>query len=152
MARILAVDDEPTITRLVQAALAKDEHDVITAGNGDEALLKARTEVPDLILLDVMMPGMDGHEVLMRLREDPATEDIPVAFLTAVGDMGSQLAGLEEGAIDYITKPFAPTDLRGAVRELLDPALQNAHDKLIEEQKARLRTYKEVMRRKTEES
>lgn len=150
MAKILAVDDEPTITRLVDAALAKDGHVVITAGNGDEALLRARTEKPDLILLDIMMPGMDGHETLMRLRDDPATEDIPVAFLSAIGDVSEQLEGLEEGAVDYITKPFSPVDLRGAVKDLLDPRLAGAHEKLISKQKARLRTYKEVMRRRTE--
>jgi DNA-binding response OmpR family regulator len=150
MARILAVDDEPTITRLVEAALAKDGHEVLSAGSGDEALLKARTEEPDLILLDIMMPGMDGHEVLVRLRTDPATQDVPVAFLSAVGDVSEQLEGLEEGAIDYITKPFSPVDLRAAVKDLLDPALADAHRKLVDKQKARLRTYKEVMRRKSE--
>ncbi|GAB4273889.1 MAG: hypothetical protein Kow0056_01470 [Coriobacteriia bacterium] len=150
MARILAVDDEPTITRLVQAALERDGHEVLTASNGDEALLRARTEKPDLILLDIMMPGMDGHEVLMRLRDDISTENIPVVFLSAVGDVAEQLEGLEEGAVDYITKPFSPADLRSAVRDLLDPGLAATHAKLIEKQKARLRTYKEVMRRRSE--
>jgi DNA-binding response OmpR family regulator len=151
MARILAVDDEPTITRLVEAALAKNDHTVICAGGGDEALLKARTEKPDLILLDLMMPGMDGHEVHRRLKEDPATADIPIAFLSAVGDISEQLDSLEEGAIDYITKPFSPADLRARVNKLLDPHMAPAHGRHMDQQKTRLRTYKEVMRRKTED-
>lgn len=151
MARILAVDDEPTITRLVEAALAKHGHDVLAAGDGQDALFKAKTQKPDLILLDVMMPGMDGHEVLRRLREDPQTASIPVAFLSAVGDVSEQLDSLEEGAVDYITKPFSPADLRTRVHEMLDPGLSPVRDKTRDRQKSRLRTYKEVMRRKSEQ-
>lgn len=150
MARILAVDDEPTITKLVEAALAKNDHTVICAGSGNEAIFQAKTEKPDLILLDVMMPGMDGHEVHRRLKEDPETADIPIAFLSAVGDISEQLESLEGGAVDYITKPFSPADLRARVHELLDPSMAPVHDKHVDKQKARLRTYKEVMRRKTE--
>lgn len=148
--RILAVDDEPTIVRLVEVALSNQGYKVSTASSGAEALEKAKAELPDLVLLDIMMPGMDGHEVQRRLREDPATADIPVVFLTAVGDVDVQLEGLEQGAIDFITKPFDPLDLRARVRELLDPSARQSRERDTDRQKSKLRTYKEIMRRKSE--
>ena len=151
MAKILAVDDEPTITRLIQTALSSQGHTVTIATSGEDALDSVRSELPDLILLDIMMPGMDGREVHRRLREDPRTADIPVAFLSAVGDVSEQLDSLEEGAVAYITKPFAPSELRQQVTELLDPQMTSAREKGVDRKKSRLRTYKEIMRRKAED-
>src|SRR5690348_13326341 len=100
---ILVVDDEPAIVRLVRARLQADDYTVLTAANGEEALRLAENERPDLIVLDVMMPDMDGFEVLRRLRQ---TSQVPVIMLTARVSDSSKLRGLQGGADDYMTKPF----------------------------------------------
>ena len=107
--KILAVDDELDILELVEMSLTSDGYDVVTACDGPEALIKAKADPPDLILLDLMMPGMDGFEVIERLRQDSATSDIPVIMLTAKAQADDRVQGLSAGADDYITKPF---DLR----------------------------------------
>jgi len=147
MALILAVDDEPSILRLVTATLEAKGHEVITADNGVEALAAARTKKPDLILLDVMMPGMDGNEVRKRLLADDATKDIPIVHLSAVGDFQQQLQALEGGTVDYITKPFAPKDLQQRVTDLLDPAKRAEIAREHARKEGKTRTIVEIMRR-----
>jgi len=112
---ILIVDDTPENIDVLKEAL-KDQYSVRPAINGTTALKIANaTPPPDLILLDIMMPGMDGYEVMRRLQAEPATRDIPVIFITALADMENEIKGLEAGAVDYITKPFNPPVVRTRV-------------------------------------
>jgi two-component system alkaline phosphatase synthesis response regulator PhoP len=117
--KVLVVDDEPHIVRLVSFALEKDGFDVIDAGDGETAVELARREQPDLILMDVMMPVMDGLEASKRLKEDPDTAEIPIVMLSAKSQRYEQEAGLEGGAERYIVKPFTPKELVGEVRAVL---------------------------------
>src|SRR5690242_1571934 len=109
--RILVVDDEPDITALVAYHLAKAGYRVTTAGNGRDALRAAREERPDLIVLDVMLPGFSGYEVLADLRRRDETRDIGVILLTARKDEPDRIKGLSLGADDYLPKPFSPPEL-----------------------------------------
>jgi two-component system phosphate regulon response regulator PhoB len=123
--RILVVDDEPDAVDLVAFNLRQAGWDVTTAGDGAEALAKARTQVPALIVLDIMLPEMDGLEVCKSLRRDPATAAIPIILLTARAGEVDRVLGLELGADDYLTKPFSPRELVLRIRKLLqrhDPA------------------------------
>jgi putative two-component system response regulator len=107
-ATILVVDDTPENLTLM-SGLLKDAYKVKVANNGEKALqIAASDSPPELILLDIMMPGMDGYEVCRRLKGDPSTADIPVIFLTARSDMEDEQKGLELGAVDYIIKPISP--------------------------------------------
>jgi len=119
MARVLIVDDEEDIIDLLKYNLQKDGHEVLTASNGLEALEVASQNKPELIILDVMMPELDGMETCSRLREDPKMNDVIIAFLSARGEDYSQIAGLELGADDYITKPIRPRLLISKVNALL---------------------------------
>ena len=119
MKRILAVDDEPHILKLVSFSLKAGGFEVLEASDGLSAIEIARAEQPDLILMDVMMPVLDGYEACRRLRDDPATADIPVVMLTAKTQAGEQQAGLDSGAKDYICKPFTPKDLVAQVQAFL---------------------------------
>lgn len=121
MAKILAVDDHQHIVRLVQVNLEKRGHQVITAFDGDEALQKVRSEHPDLIVCDVMMPRKDGFEVLRELQADPATRDIPVIMLTAKAQDADVFRGWSSGAACYLTKPFNPGELLAFVDRILNP-------------------------------
>lgn len=150
-AKILVVDDEPSILRLVTAALEPRGYDIITADNGVDALALADIKKPDLILLDIMMPKMDGNEVRRRLHENPKTATIPVAHLSAVGDFNQQLDGLEEGAIDYIVKPFSPKDLQQRVAELLDPAKREEIKRDHDRKAGKMRHIVGIMQKKTSE-
>jgi putative two-component system response regulator len=115
-ATILIVDDEPTNLFLL-TSLLRPEYLVRAANSGESALRAAASEPrPDLVLLDVMMPGMDGYTVLARLREDPATRDIPVVFVTALADEGDEERGLQLGVVDYVTKPIKPAVVQARVR------------------------------------
>lgn len=147
MALILAVDDEPSILKLVTATLEARGHEVITANNGVEALAAARTRKPDLVLLDIMMPGMDGNEVRKRLHDDAATKDIPIIHLSAVGDYQQQLKALEGGSADYITKPFTPKDLQQRVADMLDPAKRAEMKREHDRKAGKTRTIVEIMKR-----
>jgi two-component system phosphate regulon response regulator PhoB len=109
--RILVVDDEPDITALVAYHLAKGGYRVSTAASGDEALRTAAEERPDLIVLDLMLPGVSGLDVLAELRKKPETKDIGVIVLTARKEEADRLEGLELGADDYVVKPFSPPEL-----------------------------------------
>jgi len=125
---ILVVDDEPT-NLMVLSDLLRPTYGVRVAKDGEAALRAVATPPrPDLVLLDVMMPGMDGHEVFRRLREDAATSDLPVLFLTALVDVEHEERGLEAGAVDYLTKPIRPAIVRARVRMQLD--VKRARDML----------------------
>lgn len=150
--KILVIDDQPSITKLVSVKLTKEGFEVIEALDGEEGLNKAKEERPDLVILDVMMPKMDGWEVREKLREDRRCRNIPVIMLTAMGHFEEQLKGLEKGIEDYLTKPFSPTALAGLVKEVLDESarFERAGKKL--KKKAKLRTMVDIMqRKKTEE-
>jgi DNA-binding response OmpR family regulator len=114
--RILVVDDDPTVADVVTRYLLRDGHDVECVADGRVALAKARESPPDLVVLDLMLPGMDGLEVCRRLRE---TSPVPVVMLTALGEETDRLVGLETGADDYVTKPFSPRELALRVRSVL---------------------------------
>jgi two-component system cell cycle response regulator len=118
-ARILIVDDVPANARLLEAKLVADYYQVATARDGFEALTRATEWQPDLILLDVMMPGMDGYECCRRLKNDERTQHIPVVMVTALGEPGERLRGLETGADDFLTKPIEFDTLMARVRSLV---------------------------------
>src|SRR5687767_7829600 len=102
-ARVLVVDDVDVNVKLLEAKLAAEYFDVLTASNGADALDRAQEELPDLVLLDVMMPLLDGFETCRRLKADPRTADIPVVMVTALSDAADRLKGLEAGADDFLT-------------------------------------------------
>jgi two-component system phosphate regulon response regulator PhoB len=116
---ILVIEDEPDILELVRYNLAKEGFAVSGAETGEEGLAEARARPPDLVLLDLMLPGMDGLEVCRALRADPLTRAIPVVILTARGEETDIVAGLELGADDYVVKPFSPRVLAARVRSVL---------------------------------
>jgi len=117
-ARILVVDDVEANVRLLEAKLAAEYYEVISAGDGPSALAKAASEKPDIILLDVMMPGMDGFQVCRKLKDDPATRHIPVVLVTALDGRSDRVAGLEAGADEFLTKPIDDVMLFARVRSL----------------------------------
>jgi two-component system phosphate regulon response regulator PhoB len=117
--KILAVDDEEDILELVSYNLTKNGYQVTSVATGEEAIRKARTETPALILLDLMLPGVDGLEVCKILKNDVKTSHIPILMLTAKGEEADIVSGLELGADDYVTKPFSPRILLARVRALL---------------------------------
>ena len=116
--KILAVDDEKHIVRLVQVNLERQGYEVITAYDGKEALQKVEEERPDLVVLDVMMPYMDGFEVLQTLRRNPSTRDIPVIMLTAKAQDADVFRGWQSGVDCYLTKPFNPMELISFVKRI----------------------------------
>jgi len=118
--KILVVDDEDDILHFLELVLREKGYDVSTASGGHEALTKAQLEHPHLILLDIMMPQMDGWEVLKLLRVDEETADIPVAMLSARTEAKDRVQGLQEGAIDYICKPFSLQDLLVKIETIFD--------------------------------
>ncbi len=117
--RILVVDDEPDITALVAYHLAKAGYRVSTANNGTDAIKAAREERPDLVILDLMLPGVSGYDVLAELRKREETRDVGVILLTARRDEPDRIKGLTLGADDYLTKPFSPAELGLRVQALL---------------------------------
>jgi DNA-binding response OmpR family regulator len=116
--KILIVDDEDDILHFLELVLREKGYDVATASGGHEALTKAQVDRPDLVLLDIMMPQMDGWEVLKLLRVDEGTSHIPVAMLSARTEAKDRVQGLQEGAIDYICKPFSLQELLGKIETI----------------------------------
>jgi len=128
--RVLIVEDEPDIRDLLVFHLERDGYQVAKARNGTDALRQAQASPPDLVLLDLMLPEMDGLEVCRRLRQNPVTQGIPIVMLTARGDEVDRVLGLEMGADDYVVKPFSPRELVARVRAVLrrvESAKQSDH-------------------------
>ncbi|HEU5196135.1 MAG TPA: response regulator [Methylomirabilota bacterium] len=116
---VLVVEDEPDIRSLIVHHLEREGFRCRTAGSGGEAMARVRSRAPDLIVLDLMLPGMDGLEVCRRLRGDSATAGLPIIMLTAKADEVDRIVGLELGADDYLAKPFSPKELVARVRAVL---------------------------------
>jgi DNA-binding response OmpR family regulator len=128
MPRILAVDDEPNIVRLIEVNLTRHGYTVDTANNGVQALEKIRAVRPDLIVSDVMMPEMDGFELLSTIRRDPALESLPVIMLTAKTQDKNVMEGYSRGADMYLTKPFNPAELLAFVKRILQSSAEGGGD------------------------
>jgi phosphoserine phosphatase RsbU/P len=139
---VLVVDDNPVNLEVLEAIFIQEGFGVIKAEGGVEAKDRACAELPDLILLDIMMPGEDGFETCSKLKSDPATTDIPVIFISAVDDVHEKVKGLKLGAVDYITKPFEPAEVLARTRVHI--RLREAHMALVEEQTSRLKQLKEA--------
>jgi len=140
---ILVVDDEPNNRKLLEVLLKPEGYIILTAGSGDEALAIVAQQPPDLILLDIMMPGLDGYQVAARLKAEPATRNIPIIMVTSLDDSNSKLVGLNSGAEEFLTKPVGRAELWVRVRNLLrlkeySDFLAN-HSRLLE-QEVQLRT------------
>ena len=118
--KILIVDDEPFNVDYLEQELEDSNYTILTASNGREALERVRNELPDLILLDIMMPVMDGFEVLAQLQADPALRDIAVIVISAMNDLASVIKGIKQGADDYLPKPFEPTLLHARISASLE--------------------------------
>lgn len=120
--KILVVDDEVYIVHILDFSLGMEGYEVVTALDGEQAIEKANAEHPDLIVLDIMMPKLDGYETCKRLKADDATRNIPVILLSAKGRNIDQKIGFEVGADDYITKPFSPRKLVERINAILGQA------------------------------
>ncbi len=121
MARVLVVDDDPVIQQLVVMNLELEGHEVLRASTGPEAIDTARSEAPQVVVLDVMLPEVDGFEVCQALGTDEATRDIPVVLLSARALHSDVQRGYDAGAVEYVTKPFDPLDLVAVVERHADP-------------------------------
>jgi two-component system phosphate regulon response regulator PhoB len=115
MAKILVAEDETQIADMIAFKLTNGGHEVIRAQDGEQAFMLAGRELPDLILLDAMMPGLSGFEVLRRLKGDPSLREVPVIMVTAKGHERDVLSGLRGGAVDYVVKPFSLKELAARV-------------------------------------
>jgi twitching motility two-component system response regulator PilH len=119
MAKILVVDDSPTEVHLFKAALQKGGHGVITATNGEEAIETARNEKPDLILMDVVMPGINGFQATRQITQNPGTKDIPVIVVSNKSQQTDRVWGLRQGAAEYLAKPVKDQVLLETIRNVL---------------------------------
>ncbi len=137
--RVLVVDDEAPIRLLCRVNLEAEQMEVLEAGDGPSGLEAARRERPDVVLLDVMMPGLDGWRVAEELLDDPATASIPIVFLTARAELRDQARGLDLGGLDYVTKPFNPVELADTIREVIDRVAGGERDELRRAKLAQLR-------------
>ena len=140
MTRVLVIDDEAPIRLLCRVNLEAEQMEVLEASDGPSGLDVARAERPDVVLLDVMMPGLDGWRVAEALLEDDRTNTIPIIFLTARAEFRDRARGLDIGGVDYVTKPFNPLELAPLVRELLDRIEKGERDELRGEKLAELRS------------
>jgi two-component system alkaline phosphatase synthesis response regulator PhoP len=143
MTKVLVIDDEAPIRLLCRVNLEAERMDVIEAADGPSGVEKARDERPDVILLDVMMPGLDGWRVAEQLLEDDRTTTIPIIFLTARAEFRDRARGLDIGGVDYITKPFNPLELAPLVQRLLDRIDRGERDEVRAEKLSELRTLME---------
>ena len=137
--RVLVIDDESPIRLLCRVNLEAEGMDVLEAADGPSGLEKARAETPDVILLDVMMPGLDGWRVAEELLDDPRTSAIPIVFLTARAELRDRARGIDLGGVDYVTKPFNPVELAPLVRDLLERVARGERDDLRREKLSELR-------------
>ncbi|NQV79995.1 MAG: phosphate regulon transcriptional regulator PhoB [Alphaproteobacteria bacterium] len=128
---ILVVEDEPPLVEVLRYNLEKAGYRVSVAGDGAEALGRVRDTIPDLIILDWMLPKLSGIEVCKQLREDPDAKDVPVIMLTARGEEADRLKGLASGADDYVVKPFSPAELLARVRAVLRRSTSSAPDETL---------------------
>jgi DNA-binding response OmpR family regulator len=138
--RVLVIDDEAPIRLLCRVNLEAEGMDVLEAADGPSGLDKARSETPDVILLDVMMPGLDGWRVAEELLDDERTETIPIIFLTARAELRDRARGIDLGGVDYVTKPFNPVELAPLVRELTARVERGERDDLRREKVTELRS------------
>ena len=139
MTRVLVIDDEAPIRLLCRVNLEAEKMEVLEAADGPSGLALARAEKPDVILLDVMMPGLDGWRVAEELTDDESTQDIPIIFLTARAEFRDRARGLDIGGVDYVTKPFNPIELATLVEDLLQRIQRGERDVLRREKLAELR-------------
>jgi DNA-binding response OmpR family regulator len=138
--RVLVIDDEPPIRLLCRVNLEAEGMEVLEAADGPSGLDQARKERPDVVLLDVMMPGLDGWRVAEHLLDDERTKSIPIVFLTARAEFRDRARGLDIGGVDYVTKPFNPLELAPLVRELLQRIDRGERDELRGEKLSELRS------------
>jgi two-component system alkaline phosphatase synthesis response regulator PhoP len=143
MTRVLVIDDEAPIRLLCRVNLEAEGMEVIEAADGPSGVDKARDESPDVILLDVMMPGLDGWKVAEQLLQDDRTLGIPIIFLTARAEFRDRARGLDIGGVDYVTKPFNPLELAPLVQGLLDRIDRGERDELRAEKLSELRSLME---------
>ena len=141
--KVLVIDDEAPIRLLCRVNLEAENMDVIEAADGPSGVDKARDETPDAILLDVMMPGLDGWRVAEQRLDDDRTVGIPIIFLTARAEFRDRARGLDIGGVDYITKPFNPLELAPLVQSLLDRLERGERDELRAEKLSELRSLME---------
>jgi len=137
--RVLVIDDEAPIRLLCRVNLEAEGMKVLEAADGPTGLVAARTSLPDVILLDVMMPGLDGWQVAEELLDDESTSGIPIVFLTARAELRDRARGLDVGGIDYVTKPFNPIELASLVRDLLGRVERGEREELRREKLSELR-------------
>ena len=140
MTRVLVIDDEAPIRLLCRVNLEAEGMSVLEASDGPSGLERARAELPDIVLLDVMMPGLDGWGVAEALLDDASTAEIPIIFLTARAEFRDRARGLDIGGVDYVTKPFNPVELAPLVRALLDRLDRGERDDLRREKLTELRS------------
>lgn len=138
MHKVLIAEDEADIRQLISFNLERESYDTLLAGDGEEAVLMAYNKIPDLIILDLMLPKMDGFSVFKELRLDSRTKDIPVIMLTAKAQLDDVIAGLEMGADDYLTKPFSPKELVLRVKALLKRVKTSKGSTIVKSGKIRL--------------
>ena len=143
MTKVLVIDDEAPIRLLCRVNLEAAGMEVIEAADGPSGLDEAREQRPDVVLLDVMMPGLDGWRVAEELLADPETRDIPIIFLTARAEFRDRARGLDIGGVDYVTKPFNPLELAQLVEGLLQRIGRGERDELRGEKIAELRSLME---------
>jgi two-component system, OmpR family, alkaline phosphatase synthesis response regulator PhoP len=141
--RVLVIDDEAPIRLLCRVNLEAEGMQVLEASDGPTGVERARGESPDVILLDVMMPGLDGWRVAEQLLLDPATERIPIIFLTARAEFRDRARGLDIGGVDYVTKPFNPLELAPLVEDVLARVERGEREQLRHEKLAELRALME---------
>ncbi len=139
--KILVIDDEPGIIDIVETNLIGEGFEVLSASDGKEGLAKIKSDNPELVVLDVMMPEMDGWQVLKELEKDPETAGIPVIMLTAKAADEDYIYGLEEGAVEYITKPFFPQELINRIKislMVLNPRMRDERRRNLISKRKRL--------------
>ena len=143
MTSVLVIDDEAPIRLLCRVNLEAESMQVFEAADGPSGLELARQELPDVILLDVMMPGLDGWGVAEALTADPSTSQIPIIFLTARAEFRDRARGLDIGGVDYVTKPFNPIELASLVEDLLARIERGERDEMRHEKLSELRSLME---------